>query len=317
MTTLAEIREKLAAAEANSNREVDNSIYPFWNLKDGQESVVRFLPDGDESNIFFWVERQLIKLPFVGVKGTDDTKEYVVQVPCNEMYNGECPILSTVRPWFKSPELEDIARRYWKKRSYVFQAFVVQDGLEEEQKPDNPIRRLIITPKVFQLVRSALLDPELDELPTDYVHGLDFRIKRTSSGKYADYTTSTWARKERPLSQAERDAIEEHSLYNLSTFLPKQPSAEELGVIKDMFEASVDGLPYDLEAWGKFYKPYGLEAPSQQSENSESTRKPKPTATPAVQSKPVAKQEPSEPEETGDSRAQDILKMIRNRQTTS
>ena len=54
MATLAEIRAKLKQADqrgSDNNRSFgDNSIYPFWNMKEGSESVFRFLPDGDSNN---------------------------------------------------------------------------------------------------------------------------------------------------------------------------------------------------------------------------------------------------------------------------
>jgi len=33
-------------------------------------------------------------------------------------------------------------------------------------------------------------------------------------------------------------------------------------VIKEMFDASVNGEAYDAERWGAYYKPYGLETPN-------------------------------------------------------
>ena len=71
MATLAEIRAKLKDQETRSsgaNRgPSDTAIYPFWNLKEGESSTVRFLPDGDSNNTFFWKERLMIKLPFAGI----------------------------------------------------------------------------------------------------------------------------------------------------------------------------------------------------------------------------------------------------------
>ena len=329
MATLAEIRAKLKAAETRSNGEGrtggDNSIYPFWNLKEGQESVLRFLPDGNTDNTFFWVERAMIKLPFAGVKGETDNKEVIVQVPCVEMYGDSCPILAEVRGWFKDPALEDMGRKYWKKRSYIFQGFVVEDGLAEKETPANPIRRFIIGPQIFQSIRAALVDPELEDLPTDYVHGLDYRMKKGSKGGYADYSTSSWARRERPLSDTEQAAIKEHGLFNLTDFLPKKPTEVELKVMKEMFEASVDGEPFDMERWGQYFKPAGM---------SQNTGDPVKTAAPAATPKaaPVVTEDeelpfvPDTPKAAapaqeaapaaagGESRANDILAMIRNRQ---
>jgi len=48
----------------------------------------------------------------------------------------------------------------------------------------------------------------------------------------------------------------------LSTFLPKKPTDVELKVIKEMFEASVDGQPYDTERWGQYFRPAGVQAPA-------------------------------------------------------
>ena len=126
MATLAEIRAKLREQESrtsgnNKQSGGDNAIYPHWNMAEGKESVLRFLPDADNSNTFFWAERAMIKLPFAGVKGDTDSRQVIVQVPCMEMYNDgtPCPILSEVRPWFKDKSLEDMGRKYWKKRSYA------------------------------------------------------------------------------------------------------------------------------------------------------------------------------------------------------
>jgi hypothetical protein len=328
MATLAEIRAKLKAAESrgsdNNRTGGDNSIYPFWNLKEGGESVLRFLPDGDASNTFFWVERAMIKLPFGGIKGESETKSITVQVPCMEMYNdgSVCPILTEVRGWYKTkdPAMEEMARKYWKKRSYIFQGFVVEDGLGEKEVPENPIRRFIIGPQIYTLIHGALVDPELEDLPTDYINGLDFRMKKGSKGGYADYGTSNWARRTRPLSDAEQAAISQHGLYNLSDFLPKKPGEVEIKVIKEMFEASVDGEPYDMERWGQYFKPAGMSqqtgdpvkpaAPAAPAPKAASTDYDDEPAAPAA--KPAA---PAPAASTGgDSRAQDILAMIRNRQ---
>jgi len=336
MATLAEIRAKLKEAESrgsdnNQRSGGDNSIYPFWNIKEGGEALFRFLPDGNTNNTFFWVERAMIKLPFNGIKGETDNKPVTVQVPCVEMYNdgSVCPILSEVRPWFKDPALEQIGRKYWKKRSYIFQGFVSEDGLNEQEKPENPIRRFIIGPQIFTLIRAALVDPELEDLPTDYINGIDFRLKKGSKGGYADYSTSNWSRRTRPLSDIEQAAIDKNNLFNLSDFLPKKPTEVELKVMKEMFEASVDGEPYDMERWGQYFKPAGM---SQATGDPVRTPAPAaPIAKPVVQAveesapwdeppgivnafTPAPALEPAADVTPGtNSRAQDILAQIRSR----
>jgi len=179
-----------------------------------------------------------------------------------EMYGETCPVLTEVRTWFKDKSLEEMGRKYWKKRSYIFQGFVRENPLADEKAPANPVRRFIIGPQIFTTIKSALMDPELEELPTDLLRGLDFRISKTAKGGFADYSSSKWARKESALTEAEQAAIAEHGLFDLSTFLPKKPGEVELKVIKEMFEASVDGQSYDTERWGQYFRPAGVNAPA-------------------------------------------------------
>jgi hypothetical protein len=234
------------------------------------------------------------------------------------MYGDACPVLAEVRTWFKDPSLEDMGRKYWKKKSYLFQGFVRDNPINEDKTPENPIRRFVISPQIFNLVKNALMDPELENLPTDYEGGLDFNIKKTSKGGYADYSTSTWARKESALTQDELQAIEQYGLYNLGDFLPKKPSDAELKIIKEMFEASVNGEAYDAERWGAYYKPAGFQTSADSAPRTESAPAPAPRPAPVVEdveeeaSEPVA----SAPVEAKPSsqRAEDILAMIRNRQ---
>ena len=326
MATLAEIRAKLQQASQNnggSGTGGDNAIYPHWNIAEGQTATVRFLPDGDPNNTFFWIERAMIKLPFAGIKGETNSKPTTVQVPCMEMWGETCPILTEVRPWFKDKSLEEMGRKYWKKKSYLFQGFVVDSKLQEDKTPENPIRRFIIGSQIFNIVKNALMDSEIEELPTDYVRGVDFKIVKTSKGGYADYTTSNWARRERALGEAELAAIKQYNLFDLKEFLPKKPGEVELKVMKEMFEASVDGEAFDMDKWGQYFKPAGYNnaannaaaakpSVSNDSEDEESAENQKP----AAKAEPVpAESKPAE--NSASSRAQDILAAIRNRQKTA
>jgi len=326
MASLAEIRAKLKEQEAgaSNNRQSggDNSIYPFWNMKEGESSTLRFLPDGNADNTFFWQERLVIKLPFAGVKGQTDSRPVQVQIPCMEMYGETCNILNEVRGWFKDPSLEDMGRKYWKKRSYIFQGFVTDNPLSDDETPENPIRRFIIGPQIFNIIKQALMDPDMEELPTDYTAGVDFRLNKTTKGGYADYSTSNWARRERPLSDAEMEAVNTHGLFNLSDFLPKKPGEVELKVMQEMFEASVDGEAFDMDRWGNYFRPAGMaQRTGDPVAPAASTPAPAPTPAPEAAPAPVAEAAPeatpapaaeAAPAEGGN--AQDILAMIRARQ---
>lgn len=264
---LAQIREKLLAQQSQkdnirSGTGGDKATYPFWSNPDGSTAVLRFLPDGDSSNDFFWVERLIIKLPFPGIKGDMQSRPTEVQVPCLDMWKpGSCPINAEIRPWWKGgKDLEDLARKYWRKKSFLFQGFVRQNPNTEDaaNAPENPIRRFMINPSVFDRIKTVFMDQEVENSPVEYDRGLDFRLVKGTKGQYADYGQSAWARRESALTESELAAIETHGLFNLSQFLPKKPDDDQIRAIMDMFHDSVDGKPYDPDKYAQYYKPYGL-----------------------------------------------------------
>ena len=321
MSKLEALRAKLREMENNTggnSGESDKTMYRFWDMELGKNSHVRFLPDKDEENTFFWVEKQMINLTFPGIKGDDENKEITIKVPCVEMWGETCPIHDEIRPWFKEPSLEETARKYWKKRSYIFQGFVINDGVNEKEPPENPIRRFVINGTLFKIIKAALLDPDMDELPCDYDNGTNFIISKEQNGKWADYGTSKYARKESALDQEQLAAIEEYGLQNLADALPQKPSAEAVAAMYEMFEASIEGDLYDPARWAKFYRPYGFEY----KEDSESKPKPKVSVEAGKKSEakvddndddvPFDIDEKSESTKSSQS-ADDIIAMIRQR----
>lgn len=260
MATLDEIRAKLLSQntkqEGGQRTGGDNAVFPFWNTPEGGTTQLRFLPDADPTNTFFWVEKLVIKMPFQGIKGEHD-REVIVQVPCMEMYGETCPILAETRPWWKDDSLQALARKYWKKKSYIFQGFVTNAGFEEKEVPENPIRRFIINPSIFEIIKGSLMDPEMEDLPTDYAAGRDFNLKKTTKGGFANYSTSNWSMKTRALNPVEAAAVESPGLFDLKDFLPKKPTPEALEAIKEMFQASVNDEAFDNERWGQFFRPQG------------------------------------------------------------
>ena len=326
MATLAEIRARLLEqdnrqAGGGQKQTGDNAVFPFWNIPENSTTVLRLLPDGDESNTFPWKERQMIRLEFAGIKGGDESKRVTVTVPCMEMWKETCPIHAEIRPWFKDKSLEDLGRKYWKKKSYLFQGFVVESKLQEDSVPENPIRRLIINPSIFNTIKGALMDPEMESLFTDFDNGTDFRLTKTTKGQYADYSTSSFARRERGLSEVERAAIEQYGLFKLDDFMPKKPTKEEVDVIYEMFKSSVDGELYDPERFGAYFKPAGANFGSNTaSAPAAPASRPAPVATapasrpdpaPAVDEDDVDFEESASP--APKKNVEDILSMIRSR----
>lgn len=313
--TLAAIRARLAQAEQNKGQNFDNAFFPFWNAKTDTTSEVRFLPDGNQNNTYFWVEKLQIKLPFNGIKG-GETKPLTVNVPCVEMFGRElypqgCPILSEVRVWYKDESLKEKANRYWKKPQYIMQGFVRKNAVADDNPPENPIRRFSLNKQLFNLVKAGLMDAEMLNLPSDYEFGSDFRITKSSKGQYADYGTSSYARRESALTKVELDAIEKYGLSDLSDFLGKKPSKEELVIIREMFEASVDGEAYDTEKWGNYFRPAGVKADKENSETPQTETKTETVAK--TESSHAEKESVAAPAASDNKSASAILEMIKAR----
>ena len=251
------MREEEEKKSGNRSSSGDKASYPYWNIPEKQTAVVRFVPDKDDDNPWFWVERQTIKLPFDGVVGGEhpSNNPQIVTVPCIDMFGDSCPIIAETRPWWKTNEA--LARKYWKKRSFISQGFVVTSPFDESDTPENPIRRFIVGPSLLEKMKAGLTDIEMEHTPTDYLNGTDFKIKKSKKGDYNNYDTSEWSRRSRPLSEAEQIALEHYGLFNLKDFLGARPDAEGVAMIKAMFKASLAGEPFDMASFGSHYKPYG------------------------------------------------------------
>lgn len=318
MKKIDRIRKILAEQEAQKERgkkeSGPNAVFPFWNMDGGGTTLIRFLPDGNTDNDLFWIERNMINLEFPGIKGQDSSQYSVrFQVPCAEMWGISCPVLSHIRSegWFDDKDTEKLGRQYWKKRSWVMQGFVVDTDLEENDndKPENPIRRFIMGRQLFEAIRAGTIDPEMLESPDDYENGTDFYLMKTKSSgdQYANYSTSKWSRNSRPLNEDENAAIETHGLSDLASFLPKKPTDDELKLIYELFTDSVAGNDYDVEKFGHLpWKPYGLR-------NEAETK----TETPSTGSTATIPLETVKEEEKKSPSAEDILAKIRANKATS
>lgn len=264
MADLTRAEKLRAALQAQDDKKSprtggDNASFPFWSIPYGASATIRFLPDADPDNLFFWADREQIKLRFAGQVGGDypTEQEVEVTVPCVDMFGDSCPIIAEIKPWWKQgPDKEALARLYYKKKSHIFQGFVLNSPLDEANVPANPIRRFMINPSIFKIIRQAMMSPDMEEVCTDYAAGRDFKIVKTKLGDFPNYSTSTWSFRTRALNEMETIAIQEHGLFNLAEFLGPRPDADGIAMIKAMFHDSLAGLPFDFAAYGKVYRGY-------------------------------------------------------------
>ena len=100
--------------------------------------------------------------------------------------------------------------------------------------------------------------------------------------------------------------------------MPKKPGDVELKVIKEMFEASVEGEPFDMDRWSQYYKPAGMSQATGDPVAKAKVADPEDApweedTTNVAKAAPVAPKQEASPSANG-GRAEDILAMIRNRQ---
>lgn len=262
------MRERLKAAQSKTNdssskpKSGASELFRHWDMPFDTTTTIRFLPDADNSNQFFWRERQMITLSFDSVEGHPEMRpeDITIQVPCVRMYDHKntCPILSKTKSWWKTDK-EDLARKYWPKKSYLYQGFVIDSEVDEEA-PETPIRRFIISKSIHQIIENGLMDEDMLNDPTDFQNGTDFRIRKVNgSSGFADYKGSGFARKETSLTDEQIQALEDYDLYDLKTFLPNEPNAEQLLMIEEMFEESLRPNSQFKLKWASYLKPFKLE----------------------------------------------------------
>lgn len=182
-------------------------FYPFWKMPDDSVAIVRFLPDLDEDNsLGFLVENLQHELTINGERK---------KVPCLAMHGESCPICELSRKYYDDKN-EEMGKKYYKKKSYIGQVIVVESPIEHD---NNQLVKLIeFGPKIFKQIQSAFQSGDLDEAPFEFKGGYNFRIKKTKSGQYADYGTSSFTPKQ---SDLDDDLIEQMNLYSLKDYRTK------------------------------------------------------------------------------------------------
>jgi hypothetical protein len=282
--------DQLKAAFGNNDKQEGsgsrpNNYYPFWNMKDGEQCIVRFLPDADpENSMGFMVEKRTHVLTINGENKT---------VPCATMFEEKCPICDVSSSYYKAEDKAN-GKKYWRKKQHLAQALIVEDPLpadsETGENHEGKVRFIALGYQLFNIIKEAFESGELDEIPYAYEGGTDFVIKKSKQGEYSTYALgSKFARKSRDLTEDEI-ALAQDQIVELATLLP-QPLGEEK--LHSMLEAAMNGTPLE--------------------EGSTPTTPTAPPAPTAAAATPAATPAPAEDEEGGSDEADEILAAIRNR----
>ena len=235
--------EQLQAAFKKNDTSNDdnrpNNYYPFWNMKDDEKAVVRFLPDKNDDNpMGFLVEKLMHNLEING-----ETK----RVPCLKMYgDDDCPICNVSRAYYKDEgKKSPNGKKYWRKKQHIAQALIVSDPIEADKETgenyEGKVRFLNLGWQIYEKIKAEFEGGELESIPYMFDDGCNFNIGKSAQGDYSTYAlTSGFARRSSTLTEDER-ALVEDEMVDLSTLLPAKPDLEK---VEAMLAAALSGEEY-------------------------------------------------------------------------
>lgn len=193
-------------------------FFNFWKAPVDSVSTIRFLPDAAEDNpMGFLVENLAHELVINGKRE---------KVACLKMYGEDCPVCTLSQKYYdeKSPEHnEQLGKKYYRKKSYIGQVLVTDTPIEHDQ--EQLVKLIEFGPKIFKQIQASFSSGDLEEAPYELKGGYNFRIKKSKSGEYADYGTSSFSPKQ---SDVADDIIELMELYNLSAYRTPKITREVL-----------------------------------------------------------------------------------------
>jgi len=208
--SLADLASAFASKTSgdNTGNQTWKLFFNFWKMDVDSTTIVRFLPDADEENpMGFLVENLAHELTINGKRE---------KVACLKMYGEDCPICALSQKYYdeKSPDHnEKLGKKYYRKKSYIGQVLVIDTTIEHDQ--EQLVKLMEFGPKIFKQIQASFSSGDLEEAPFELKGGYNFRIKKSKSGEYADYGTSSFAPKQTDVAD---DIIESMTLYNLGEY---------------------------------------------------------------------------------------------------
>ncbi len=186
------------------------------------EAVIRILPDANEENQdIFFIEKSDHFLTINGERK---------KIACVSMYGEDCPICDRSKKYYKANDAVT-GRAYYKNKTFFLKALVLKDPLPEGDEGSYVGKMVTIsaTKGLLDIINSEIAKLQDDEDPFSLTDGLNFTIKKskkiTPDGDKADYVGSGFARKATSLPQ---EIINEITLVDLSTMLPKNPGLDKV-----------------------------------------------------------------------------------------
>ncbi len=294
---LAKLRAAQAALKAQNEKtnHGPSELFRHWNLDYDKSCTLRFLPDGDETNLFFWKKKMLWEWKFP----TADGGEVKIVMPCKKTFNPTASdeVYSLLGEMFQLSKKTgdqshaETAKAYWVKTSFMMQGFVRASDYKEEQVPESLIRKFDFSKEIFtdtidKRVQDTNEETALRSWPVDFDAGLNYIVKKTKGANgYANYNGSQFSFNPTPLTEEERAAIA-GGIPHLSRYLPTPLSDEAYGLQMTMLETALSGGVWNKEWEDAGFKPYSQDARGETAPEAEAPPKPELARVSATASAP-------------------------------
>jgi hypothetical protein len=159
-------------------------------------------------------------------------------VPCLKMYGESCPCCELSRKYYDQKD-EKMGLKFWRRQEFIGQVLVLSSPFDYPIKDDeNPVRLIMLGPKIFKLIQASFASGDLEENPTDFKAGYDFRIKKSKQGQFADYTLSKFAPKQTAISD---ELLSNLELINLADWRTRRIDRDAMEL---MIQADLTGASY-------------------------------------------------------------------------
>lgn len=239
--SMAEIKKRLAEQKAKKTSfklSVSKDFFPFWNMADGEEAVVRLLPDINPDNLFPYYRDKLDHK--LSIDGHDKT------IVCPKTFDqtADCPICERSQRYYRENNKERGAY-YWRNKNSMVRLLIMKSPLkvnDENGEPLDYVGRVCTSQFGYQLMQA--IDNQLasftdDELPPWSLDGgYDLTIKKTpQSSGYATYAYSSFAKRPTTIPKELLDTIE---FIDFRDLLPENPGLEKVQHYLDAHDGVVE-----------------------------------------------------------------------------
>lgn len=251
--TIRDLKEKFKKQEKEKSGNFSHGdVYPFWLMNDDEKAIVRILPDLNEENDEFFVNKYTHHLVLNGEKKT-------VVCPKTKGIKVPCPICELSKKYYDKEDKER-GKEFYKKKTAIARVLVISDPLPpDEETGENYEGKVCTTQFGWQLMdkinQCLVNDFEDDDLyPWDVDGGKNFKIMKTkpSGSEYSKYDTMSsftgnTSSLKKLIKSHDFDAIEsvdDVELVDLTTLLPEALSYDKL---EAMLSAHLTGDEYTDE----------------------------------------------------------------------